>query len=159
MKAMNMNPIKNSFLTLVVLALGIAVFPGTTVAAEKADARFLSDKPVVTYLFHHTDAQPYDIKCLSWYGGIMERITLENKSSRTITVGFKVSKLSNGVVAVPARKGAMDKTCAPGRSAVVADLLSKDGDASLAYHFSHELKTDGVIAGRAIRGNQLIAAK
>jgi hypothetical protein len=159
MKAMNMKPIKNSFLTLVILALGLTAFSGATATAGAVDARFLSDKPVVTYLFHHTAEKPYDIKCLSWYGGIMERIMLQNKSGRMITVDFKVKKLSNGVVAVPARRSAFDKTCAPGKSVVLLDMLSKDGDASLAYNFSHELKTDGLMAGKSVRNDQLIAAK
>lgn len=123
-----------------IIALGItipAIASDANSTPVSTDARFTSDQPEVKYLFHHTSEKPYDIKCLSWYGGVMERIVAENKTDKPITVTFEVSKLANGVVAVPAHHAKVTKICEPGKTTTLMDLLSNDGDASLAFDFTH----------------------
>jgi hypothetical protein len=128
-------------LIMSVILSGI-VFP----ALSSSINRFASDKPAVTYLFQHTSANPYDIKCLSWYGGIMERIVVENKSGKSITVDFQITKLANGIVVVPARTHKVTKVCEARKTAVLLDMLSLNGDSALAYSFVHQTKSADAVA-------------
>ena len=130
-------------------AIAAVVIMGMTYAALAADSadgratpdtRFSSDKPEVKILFQHTVEKPYDIKCLSWYGGVMDRIVVENKSANTIVVHFEITGLKNGVVVVPANHAKIAKACEVGASVTLMDVLSNDPDAALAYGF----KLDGL---------------
>ncbi|HWB59800.1 MAG TPA: hypothetical protein VG733_09915 [Chthoniobacteraceae bacterium] len=128
------------------LALVLVVCAGfhlTASGADPADPRFASDKPRMKYLFVHTPEKPYDIKALQWYGGIMERIVVVDKSTKPIVVDFRLTKLSNGIVAVPARAMEVAKRCLPGANTVMMDLLSSDGDTPLSYAFDHFLAQTG----------------
>ena len=137
------------------IVAGGIILPAGAWAADKesdstagVDARFLSDKPVEKILFHHTDAKPYDIKCQSWYGGVMQRIVAENRSNKPITVSFAITHLPHGIVAVPARDNSVTKLCEPGKTTELMDVMSKDGGRALAYNFSHHAKAADVVAVR-----------
>jgi len=130
-----------------------AISPASVVPT---DARFSSDKPEIKTLFQHTSEKPYDIKCLTWYGGVMERIVAENKSSQPVTIHFVMAHLINGVVVVPAHRTTVIKDCAPGETVTLMDLLSKDGDSAVAYQFTHEsVITEPAVAGHVTAATRL----
>jgi len=156
---MNTNPLSRVFSALVISAIAFAAMAHAASAGD-SDPRFTSDKPVVRYLFIHTAAKPYDIKSLSWYGGVMERIVVENKTANTITVDFQITRLANGTVAVPARTMKVSKVCESGASIVMMDMLSNDGDSALVYDFTHDLHSSGSLVRDWSHpdGNYLLAA-
>jgi hypothetical protein len=141
---MNTHPSNRIFLPLVLAALA---FAGVARAAGDTDPRFASDKPAVKYLFTHTAGKPYDIKSLAWYGGVMERIVVENKSDRPITVDFQITRLANDIVAVPARTLKVSKACLPGADTAMMDLMSSDGGSTLVYQFTHDFRLCNTLAG------------
>lgn len=106
-------------------------------------SRFSSDKPTITYLFRHTHDQPYDIKRLSWYGGIMERIVVLNTSNEPIAINFEIRNLTNGVVASANGSRRVNRVCDPGKRVVLLDMLEKDGNSKLSYQFSHKWQSAG----------------
>lgn len=139
---------------ITVIACGI-VFPVMTYGADRqtkattasgSAARFSSDRPKVEYLFRHTHEMPYDIKCLSWYGGVMERILVQNKSDQPIAINFEIKNLTNGVIASATGRRRVSKICEPGKRIVLMDMLGKDGNSKLTYKFSHNWQSAGQFA-------------
>jgi hypothetical protein len=148
---MKTNPFSSAFSALVIAAILFAGLARTAAAAADPDPRFASDKPVVKYLFIHTQEKPYDIKSLSWYGGVMERIVVENKSPATIIVDFQLTQLANGTVALPARTMRVSKACESGATTVMMEMMSNDGNSALVYSFTHDLHPSDILAGKLLR--------
>jgi hypothetical protein len=133
---------KHFIFTLAALVLCATILPAT------AASRFSSDKPEVTYLFRHTPDRPYDIKRLSWYGGIMERIVAVSKSGEPVTVHFEIVKIANALVVNPARGSTINKVCLPHQETVIADMMSRNAKSAISFQFTHDARFENTAATR-----------
>ena len=112
---------KTNKLTLTLAAL-IAI--GTASAATAApSARPAYDKPEITILFHHNAENPYDVRSLSWFGGMASRVEVVPQTSKTFIVAYNTGSLHGAKIT-----GAADHHRLPclqkRKTTVLFDLLS-----------------------------------
>jgi hypothetical protein len=135
---------KTNLITFTVAALVLCA----TILPATAGSRFSSDKPEVTCLFRHTPDRPYDIKRLSWYGGIMERIVAVSKSAEPVTVHFEIVKIANALVVNPAGQRTVNKLCPPRQTTVLADMMSRNAKSAISFQFTHDSRFENTAATR-----------
>jgi len=110
------------------IAIGIA-FPA--MAATGSDTRSAADKPEVKILFHHTSENPYDIRLLSWCGGLASRVQIVPKTDKTLVIAYNTGDLKGAKITgrAPTRIGFV--VCKAGKTTLLFDLLSLDKRASM----------------------------
>jgi len=109
---------KTNIITKIVaiLAVGIAI---PAMAASNS-----ADKPEVKILFRHTAEAPYDVRLLSWCGGLASRVQIVPTTDKTIVVAYNTGDLQGAKITgrAPSRIGF--RVCKAGKTTTLFDLLS-----------------------------------
>ena len=116
------------------IAVGIA-FPamasslGRDAAPDAAkpassDVSSASAEPQVKILFHHTGENPYDIRALSWCGGLVTRVQVVPQTHKTMVIAYNTGDLRGAKITgrEPSRIGF--RICKDGKTTTLFDLLS-----------------------------------
>lgn len=112
-----------SFANGLAILIVLAIAPHAT-AAPAADAA--ADKPVVKILFHHNDENPYDIRLLSWCGGLASRVEVVPYTRRTLVIAYNTGDLRGAKItgAAPSRIGF--RVCKNGKTTPLFDVLCQE---------------------------------
>lgn len=113
---------KYKFLIQAVAAAIIA--SGISTPAFAADNTAAIDKPDVKILFNHTAENPYDIRLLSYLGGMACRVEIVPRTQKTIVVAYNTGDLHGAKITGAAPTTIGFRVCKNGKKTVLFDLLS-----------------------------------
>ena len=118
----NTDTMKTNILTHT-LAAAIAIGIALPAVAATPDARLTSDKPEINVVFHHTPANPYDIRTLSWCGGMAVRVQVVPMTAITFVVAYNTGDLLGAKITGrdPSRIGFV--ICKAGKTKLLFDML------------------------------------